>query len=394
MPIKVFKSTQADAPELNGNSASLITVLDAVLVNGYNSLSVTSITRVGNVATVTTPTAHGFSTGDWATIGGAVETDYNDDVPVTVLSSTTFSCPVSNSPSTPATGTITCKRSGGGFEKKYSGTEKAVYRSLRTDSNKHYLRVVDDGTGGATYKSAICYSWESMDDVDTGTTGAPTPTAQHWAKSNTADGTARWWCIVTDGRLVYMVVGADSAKAANTTAANNAFSVWGDFKSVKASDTFNVIHASCSAAYTTQSANNNFLSSVLSNSDMSASKLISVARSCLGVGGVVSNVGVQAVAGGYSESFGYRKQIAFPNVADAGFYIAPCVLYEPSLGAIRGTLPGCYESYQGPCFPNDTVIDGVAGMGSRKFLMLLARHAGNVGSVVLDITGDSSGEWW
>ena len=80
MPVQVFNSMQNNAPELNGNSASLITVLDAVLVNGYNTLSVSSITRSGSTATVTTSTAHDFVTNDSVAISGATETEYNRQV--------------------------------------------------------------------------------------------------------------------------------------------------------------------------------------------------------------------------------------------------------------------------------------------------------------------------
>ena len=82
MAIKVFHAGQAGAPSLQGQNGSLITVLDAILVNGYNTVSVSSITRSGSTATVTTAANHGFSTGDSATIMGAAQTDYNIDAVV------------------------------------------------------------------------------------------------------------------------------------------------------------------------------------------------------------------------------------------------------------------------------------------------------------------------
>lgn len=71
------------------------------------SISVTSITRTGNVATVTTGAVHGFDSGMQAVIAGAVETDYNGTFPIIVESTTIFHYVVENTPSTPATGTIT-----------------------------------------------------------------------------------------------------------------------------------------------------------------------------------------------------------------------------------------------------------------------------------------------
>lgn len=68
--------------------------------------SVTSITRSGTVATVTTGTAHGLSTNDEVLIEGADQTDYNGPYTVTVTGGSTYTYTVANSPTQPATGTI------------------------------------------------------------------------------------------------------------------------------------------------------------------------------------------------------------------------------------------------------------------------------------------------
>lgn len=73
-------------------------------------LSVSSITRAGNVATVTTATAHGFTTGKWATIASADQSEYNGTWQITVTGGSTFTYGVNASPVTPATGTITARR--------------------------------------------------------------------------------------------------------------------------------------------------------------------------------------------------------------------------------------------------------------------------------------------
>lgn len=83
--------------------------------SGYaagTAVAVTSVTRSAAVATVTTTTAHGLKTGDVVTLAGAAQAEYNLTVDVTVLSTTQFTFPVSGSPVTPATGTITVTPSG------------------------------------------------------------------------------------------------------------------------------------------------------------------------------------------------------------------------------------------------------------------------------------------
>lgn len=72
-----------------------------------NSISVSSIARSGNTATVTTASDHGLASNVPVTISGAVETDYNlIDAEITVTGLNTFTYQVAGSPSTPATGTI------------------------------------------------------------------------------------------------------------------------------------------------------------------------------------------------------------------------------------------------------------------------------------------------
>jgi uncharacterized phage protein gp47/JayE len=69
-------------------------------------LVVSSITRISDTATVTTATQHLFSTGQFVTIQGANETDYNGVFEIVVVNDFEFTYQVANSPATPATGTI------------------------------------------------------------------------------------------------------------------------------------------------------------------------------------------------------------------------------------------------------------------------------------------------
>ena len=67
---------------------------------------VSSLTRSGTTATVTTASAHGLANGAEVEIRGAVETAYNGIYTIAVTGLTTFTYTVAGSPSTPATGTI------------------------------------------------------------------------------------------------------------------------------------------------------------------------------------------------------------------------------------------------------------------------------------------------
>ncbi len=76
-------------------------------------LTLTSLTRAGTVATATTPTPHGFATGDTIAIAGATPNGYNGNKTITVTSATQFTYTVVNTLATPATGTITATLTAG-----------------------------------------------------------------------------------------------------------------------------------------------------------------------------------------------------------------------------------------------------------------------------------------
>ena len=71
-----------------------------------NSISIASINRNGNVATVVTATDHNLEQCMFATMSGANETEYNITARVLVIDDTTFTYIVQGTPASPATGTI------------------------------------------------------------------------------------------------------------------------------------------------------------------------------------------------------------------------------------------------------------------------------------------------
>lgn len=89
---------------LNSNDQSYVVSESSQISN--NSIQVSSITRSANVATVTTTSNHNLSSFVEVTISGANESDYNGTFSISVQSETTFTFTVDNSPTTPATGSI------------------------------------------------------------------------------------------------------------------------------------------------------------------------------------------------------------------------------------------------------------------------------------------------
>lgn len=390
MAIKVYKSSDLGAPTLNGLAGQLLVVLDAVFQNGYGSVGVSSITRTGATATVVTSAPHGLSTGDSATIGGADQADYNIDAVVTVLSSVSFSYAVVNSPVTPATGTITSKRSPAGFTKVYSGTNKAVYRSNDVTGNRRYLRVLDDGGGTGGSQEARLFGYESMTDVDNGTNPFPTAAQSSFGyvlrKSSTTDAVAKTWVIITDGKFVYFMVqhANTSLLMDNTSAPFGA--LFGDFISYKPGDAWATLITGSSAQAATSSPYNGTIASRSNISAVSsfASSLVA-ARSFTAVAGA-RYVGLFGT-GLAPNCFGSVAILSYPHLVDNGLYLVPIAVTQDSPSVIRGRLPGAYEGMHGRALNNMDVVEDVQGLPGRKFMCLYGMDGGSAGCIFVDITG-------
>lgn len=97
------------APAASGNWSYTVpimfTQLDGISYGNTGvGATVSSITRSGSTATVTTSAPHTLVTGDNVTISGATQTEYNGTYTITVTGGSTFTYTVTGTPATPATG--------------------------------------------------------------------------------------------------------------------------------------------------------------------------------------------------------------------------------------------------------------------------------------------------
>lgn len=111
--------------------------------------SVTSITRVTTTATVTTPSAHGYATGDYVTIFGATAgagaiSQFNGTFQITVTGATTFTYTVANSGDTSASGTLYAA----------TGIDQVSILSAAPYSSRYTRFRFTGGTLGAVYEFA------------------------------------------------------------------------------------------------------------------------------------------------------------------------------------------------------------------------------------------------
>lgn len=171
IPVKWYASTMAGSPVVDKNYGDTVNLLDAILVNGFNTKSVTSLTYdpVSGLATLTA-TSHGYVVDQVVAVSGANETNYNGEWRVKSITTNTVSWSMAAPSANTATGTISVKTPGLGWSIVFSATNKRVYRSNDPLSSKPFLRVDNslDPVWNASYAvlSKITLA-ENMTDIDT-----------------------------------------------------------------------------------------------------------------------------------------------------------------------------------------------------------------------------------
>lgn len=128
-PVEVcwFDSGMAGAPTLPGNTqGAVIGVLDACLVNGFNSQTLTSLVVSGGVATAT-KTSHGFWDHTVVQITGATPADLNGKKRITRVNADSFTFEAVGMANGTATGTIIAKMAPGGWTKTTISTNVCYY---------------------------------------------------------------------------------------------------------------------------------------------------------------------------------------------------------------------------------------------------------------------------
>jgi hypothetical protein len=415
MTIKVYHSDQTGAPTLSGTVGALITVLDAVLVNGYNQVDVSSMTRSGSTVTVTCVTPHGYDNpathywnrngvGNVCTIAGADQVEYNGDWPISYVSDTVFTFDIGTAtPDTPATGTITTKRAGGGFSKAFADTNRGVYRSNDLTSRRHFLQVNDiaDCPNGQGAMYAGWRGYEYMRGIDDGDFPFPTVVAagafgQYLCKSTAVDTSSRAWTIITDGKFFFLWLSPNRSGTDFTPDGYSRLFGFGDFKSTVPDAYATLI----SGGDTESSPGSGTQCGLMKPSQnqwyqgyIPGSGVTCIARRFNGQASPVPSAGLIASVIGYGqECFGYRSMLPFPNPIDGRYYLEQIKVTEDS--NIRGTLP-YYQGLHGTVHGHRELIDNVIGLEGRTFMYLRATPVSTayLGGVYIDITGDSNGKW-
>lgn len=238
--VKMFNEGMYGAPVLNGVAGAFIGLLDACLINGFGVRTPTSITVAGGVATVLLPSEiKNQALLDTVILVSGVtgsKTDLNGEQKIIAanLTELKFATAVADGA---ATGTLSVKTAPVPYwEKTYSTTNVAVYRSTHPASFGAYLRADDTNA-----TNVLVRMYEAMSDHSTGTNQAPTvadTTDAFWSKSTGANSTPVNWDFFADGRRFHYCPVPRSGSA--LTNVGQAVFTFGDINSFKSVDPFAV----------------------------------------------------------------------------------------------------------------------------------------------------------
>mgnify|MGYP001597671017 CR=1 FL=1 len=244
LPI-VFSSTDQGAPVLNNAPGSLISVLDACLVSGFNSVGIFSITITDNVATVVTSAGHGLVVGNRVTVTGvSIAAALGDKTVASVVNSTTFTYPCVNANNTESPVSATIKRTPLGWIKEFNKTNVAMYKM--SDPASYGQRLCIDDTAGFDAISFGVINPTSVDDyLDRFPKTAQVRGNSYWTKGMNNTSAKKWW-VVGDERFFYYICEGSAYYGQHTeTSYSYMVGTFGDVLSYKNAEAFGAIWTGC-----------------------------------------------------------------------------------------------------------------------------------------------------
>lgn len=323
--VKFFTSDMSGAPTLNNAAGAIIPVLDACLVNGFDTKTLDSLVVSSNVATATIAAGHSYRKFAVIEISGATPSGLNGQHRITSTTGTTFTFETTGIADQTATGTITSKMAPAGWTKPYTGTNEAVYAPNKVGASSAFFRVIDTTS---SYYEIRCY--ESMSSVSVGTNEM---LSQYRWFFKSSDSNNKPWTIIANANFVYII-------NQSSTNYNNTVGVFGDIESRKQNDSFRSIIRgnNNSASYTTPG------SASYSIGDIGSAFKIQKSYTSLGGSVDVRLVSVSNTSSSWAS--GDYGLFNFPNGPDFGLILFETFVKEEVDPALRGKIPGMYVSPQ------------------------------------------------
>lgn len=377
--IKYYHSDMRGAPVKNGTPGSWITVLDAVLVNGFGQVNAVSANITNGMVIINLNNNESFDIDTTVLVSGASVLSVNGENTVTVSGSNFISWPTIE-PDGPITGTITIKVAPLGFTKQFSGVSLAAYKMMNPLSSGAFFRIDDT----SAYVMQVA-AYENMLDINSGSNRTPATTYNSGIcavpKSEVANTTATPWEIIGDDSGFYICTQVSS----NVNYRLQRYvSYFGDGIPDNSNDSFKIIVSG-------QSVINNYSNSwsaSIGNVTSQSAQTICINRSTNGLNtSIPIKIYHMALGSGYSGGTGMFNG-NYPSLTNNGLVLAQCQ-YNDDWGR-RGIMPGMLSCTQIAYnnFSTRNVIDGQQHfIGKRLLAINLGSSNSNLNGVMFfDIT--------
>lgn len=213
--VKYFTNTNFGAPQLTNNWGVLINVLDAVLVNGLALPDVASTFISDDIATMTFMSQHKISAFQVISLTGATLVNANREYRVLSVTDHAITFKVDQNVKE-INGPIVVKLAPLGYNKLFSGEQKAAYQSKNILKNGCILRVdnAKDSAYGTTYakfaKVGVMLRMNDIDDISSHQTpfDASNPN-RNWVGTgsgvNSNVGWAKWYYAKSEANTITSV---------------------------------------------------------------------------------------------------------------------------------------------------------------------------------------------
>jgi hypothetical protein len=387
--VSYITHTMRGAPQIRGNApGGLIDVLDCVLVTGWGLAAPTSVTVASGTATATFSGPTSWEVGAVIEISGGTPSGLagKSRVASVVGNTLTFATPAADGT---YTGSIGIKYAGAGWEKVFSGTNKAVYRSTDVTGSRFYLRV--DASSG---QFARVRGYETMSDIDTGTGLFPIDAqlsgGGYWHTSVASNATAIPYLLAADSKMLLQAIclGVSNGATQMITAVYG----FGDGIALNpAGDAFAAV-LSCKTIASYIYLSYGGLSGASGNSSPDYGAVF-FARGWQGLGDAVyarpvPEGGSATALSGADSALGVA-----PGRVDGAIRMARMMLKDQETNDLRCVVPGCHfvpQSLNNGLFPTPFALsDGAGTLAGRK---LAAVPVGNdtsnrSGTAFVDVTG-------
>ena len=389
-PVKYIHSDMRGAPQISGTAGTFIAALDAFLITGFGTTTALSVTVQSGIATATLNAGSSFTPPCIVLVEGATPVALNGEQRVLTASNTSITW-ATTAPDGDATGTITIKVAPvGGWEKSFSGTNLAAYRSTDQAGSRFYLRVDDTGT-----QSARVRGFESMTDINTGLGAFPSDSfangGGYLSKSTSANSTSAPYQMAADSRTVLWSIAAGTPTS--NTNANAPVRGFGDLIPLAPGGDAYAVGISCQL--TADAAGTYYGAGQWGQSDSGYAALF-LARAPSGLGGCVTATQKSYVGSGVLVSGSDGHLGAFPSSIDGELKFARCFADVAGNGTPRAELPGVLhipQSGVSALLDARDIVTGTGAMAGRKLVAALVANGGaataraSCGVALIDITG-------